>query len=193
MRMRRQVTLAVFAVFAAVVASLAAGCGGSSTGGGQPSAPPRPTAFAGQGVSFTAPAGWTLLRGRGHLVATVQAGDATVAVWRYARRQALPATKDELRAARDGLVAALGRHDSAFAAIKTAPTEIAGRPAVQIRAHETMAGVVRTVRSTHIYAAGDEYVVDAYASDRNFRAVDAQVFRPLLRSLTVKGTSAASA
>jgi hypothetical protein len=188
--MRRHVT---FALTAAAVASLAAGCGSSSsTDGGSP-APPRPAAFSGQGISFTAPAGWTLQRGTGNLVATVQAGDATVAVWRYARKQTLPASKDELKAARDGLVGALTRHDDAFEAIKTAPTEIAGRPAVQIRAHETMAGVVRTVRSTHIYASGNEYVVDAYAGDRGFRAIDAQVFRPLLRSLTVEGAPADSA
>jgi hypothetical protein len=41
------------------------------------------------------------------------------------------------------------------------------------------------VRSTHIYAHGAEYVIDAYADADSFRQVDAQVFRPLLRSLHV--------
>jgi hypothetical protein len=41
------------------------------------------------------------------------------------------------------------------------------------------------VRSTHIYAHGAEYVVDAYADADSFRAIDAQVFRPLLRTLRV--------
>lgn len=184
--MRRPVSIVLTA---AAVASLAAGCGSdSSSSGSAPAQPERPTAFNARGVSFTAPAGWTVRRGTGNLVATVAAGDATVAVWRYPRGQELPSTKDELKAARDGLVAALSDHDEAFEAIKTAPTEIGGQPAVQVRAHETIAGTVRTVRSSHIYAGGAEYVVDAYAPDRSFRAVDAQVFRPLLRTLTVQGT-----
>jgi hypothetical protein len=56
---------------------------------------------------------------------------------------------------------------------------------VQIRAREHIAGQPRTVRSTHIYAHGAEYVIDAYADADSFRQVDAQVFRPLLRSLHV--------
>jgi hypothetical protein len=56
---------------------------------------------------------------------------------------------------------------------------------VQIRARETIAGQPRTVRSTHIYADGAEIVIDAYADADSFRRIDAQVFRPLLRSLQV--------
>ena len=56
---------------------------------------------------------------------------------------------------------------------------------MQIRAKEHIAGQPRTVRSTHIYAHGAEYVIDAYADADSFRAVDAKVFRPLLRSLHV--------
>lgn len=184
--MRRPVSIALTA---AAVASLAAGCGSDSSSSGPSPKPEQPTAFSARGVNFTAPTGWTVRRGTGNLVATVAAGDATVAVWRYPRGQELPTTKDELKAARDGLVAALDRHDDQFEAIKTAPTQIGGQPAVQVRARETIAGTVRTVRSSHIYAGGAEYVVDAYAPDRSFRAVDAQVFRPLLRTLTVQGAA----
>lgn len=48
------------------------------------------------------------------------------------------------------------------------------------------------VRSTHVYADGAEIVVDAFAPERDFRRVDAQVFRGVLRSLhitTPKGSS----
>ena len=37
--------------------------------------------------------------GKGSLVATVQAGPSTVAVWRYARTETLPKTADQLKAA----------------------------------------------------------------------------------------------
>jgi hypothetical protein len=140
-------------------------------------------AFPAQGVSFTPPADWSVNAGKGHLVATAQAGSATVAVWRYARSEKLPSTKLQLQAARDALVQASEKRDVTFEKIKTAATEVAGQPAVQIRAKEHIAGQPRTVRSTHIYAHGAEYVIDAYADADSFRAVDAKVFRPLLRSL----------
>jgi hypothetical protein len=142
-------------------------------------------AFPEQGVSFTPPADWSVHSGRGNLVATAQAGQATVAVWRYPRSQTLPKTRLQLQAARDALVSASKQRDVTFEQIKTAATEIAGEPAVQIRAKQHIAGHPRTVRSTHIYAHGAEYVIDAYADADSFRAVDAKVFRPLLRSLHV--------
>jgi hypothetical protein len=142
-------------------------------------------AFPRQGVSFTPPADWSINAGSGNLVATAQAGQATVAVWRYPRTQTLPKTKLQLQAARDALVSASKKRDVTFEQIKTAATEVAGEPAVQIRAKQHIAGRPRTVRSTHIYAHGAEYVIDAYADADRFRAVDAKVFRPLLRSLHV--------
>jgi hypothetical protein len=181
---------ASFALTAVAAAALAAGCGGDTpspaaskalvpvsdaTGGDYPA----------QGISFTAPSGWTVGSGKGHLVATAQAGQATVAVWRYPRAQKLPKSKAELKAARDALLTAARKRDVTFEQIKTAPTEIAGKPAVQIRAREHIAGQPRTVRSTHIYAHGAEIVIDAYADADSFRQTDAAVFRPLLRSLRV--------
>jgi hypothetical protein len=179
--MRRPACIALTTV---ALAALAAGCGGSSSD--DAAAPPKPTgAFPRAGVSFTPPADWSVDAGTGHLVATAQAGQATVAVWRYARDEKLPKSKLELQAARDALVKASRKRDASFEQIKTAATTVAGLPAVQIRAREHIAGQPRTVRSTHIYAHGAEYVVDAYADADSFRRVDAQVFRPLLRSLHV--------
>jgi hypothetical protein len=172
----------MFALTAVAAAALVAGCGGDSP---DPAAtPPAPKgSFLEKGVRFTPPAGWSVTAGSGELVATVKAGEATVAVWRFPREQALPASKAELAAARDALLSASKVADTTFAEIKTAPTTIAGAPAVQIRARKTISGQPRTVRSSHIYAHGAEYVVDAYADADSFRGVDAQVFRPLLRSL----------
>jgi hypothetical protein len=181
MRLRALTAVAVSAV------ALSA-CGSSSDDGGGASASPSAAdtgAFPAQGVSFTPPQDWSVNAGKGHLVATAQAGQATVAVWRYPRGETLPETKLELQAARDALVKASKKRDVTFEQIKTAATTVAGQPAVQIRAKEHIAGQPRTVRSTHIYAHGAEYVVDAYADADSFRAVDAKVFRPLLRSLRV--------
>ena len=101
------------------------------------------------------------------------------------RTETLPKSKLELQAARDALVKATTKRDVTFEKIKTAATTVAGEPAVQIRAREHIAGQPRTIRSTHIYAHGAEYVIDAYSDADSFRSVDATVFRPLLRSLHV--------
>jgi hypothetical protein len=166
----------------AMVLAALAGCGSDSSDTTTTSAADAGR-FPAQGVSFTPPADWSVDQGAGHLVATAQAGEAAVAVWRYPRNETLPKSKVELQAARDALVKASKKRDVTFEQIKTAATEIAGLPAVQIRAREHIAGQPRTVRSTHIYAHGAEYVIDAYADADSFRSIDAQVFRPMLRSL----------
>jgi hypothetical protein len=177
---------ACLALTAAALAALAAGCGSDSPSQANTTAAPVPGGdYPRQGISFTAPTGWTVGRGTGRLVATAQAGQATVAVWRYPRKEKLPKSKAELQAARDALLKASRKRDVTFEQIKTAPTTIAGKPAVQIRARQHIAGQPRTVRSTHIYANGAEIVIDAYADADSFRKTDADVFRPLLRSLRV--------
>ncbi|HMJ33787.1 MAG TPA: hypothetical protein VK501_07710 [Baekduia sp.] len=178
---------ASFALTAAAVAALAvAGCGSDSPTSTTTAAVQVPGgAYPAQGISFTAPTGWTVDSGKGALVATAQAGQATVAVWRYPRTQKLPKSQAELKAARDALLKAARKRDVTFEQIKTAPTTIAGKPAVQIRARQHIAGQPRTIRSTHIYANGAEIVIDAYADADSFRKTDAEVFRPLLRSLHV--------
>jgi hypothetical protein len=180
--MRRSAPLALTA--AAVIAALA-GCGGDSSNDTATTSAQATGAFPKAGITFTPPADWSVDAGQGHLVATAQAGQATVAVWRYPRSETLPKSKLELQAARDALLKASTKRDASFEKIKTAATTIAGEPAVQIRAREHVAGQPRTVRSTHIYAHGAEYVIDAYADADSFRQVDAQAFRPLLRSLHV--------
>jgi hypothetical protein len=174
---------ALTAVAVSALAAFATACGSDSSDKTTTTSAVDAGRFPAQGVSFTPPADWAVNEGKGHLVATAQAGSATVAIWRYPRGEKLPGSKLQLQAARDSLLDLSKKRDATFQQIKTAATTIAGRPAVQIRAREHIAGQPRTVRSTHIYAHGAEYVVDAYADADSFRAVDAKVFRPLLRSL----------
>jgi hypothetical protein len=180
--MRRPVFLAL--TVATLAAFGAAGCGAGSPSPTTTTSAQVSGRFPAQGVSFTPPADWSVDAGKGHLVATAQAGQSTVAVWRYPRSQKLPKSKLELQAARDALLTTSSQ-DVTFEKIKTAATTIADEPAVQIRARQHIAGQPRTVRSTHIYAYGSEYVIDAYSDADSFRQVDATVFRPLLRSLRV--------
>ncbi len=175
---------------ALAVAALVAGCGNDETEPPDtttpgPSLGSNPASFPRHGIAFDAPAGWSLDEGRPPLIATLATGQATIAIWRYPRSEDLPRSDDELKAARDALLAAAKRRDDSFRVIKSAPAEIAGEPAVQIRARETIQGQPRVVRSSHIYAEGAEVVIDAFAAPQYFRRVDAEVFRPMLRSLKV--------
>jgi hypothetical protein len=171
----------------------AIGCGAAT-----PSAPkadgPTAVSYPAVGIAFTAPAGWSVTRGRGRLVATVRAGEATIAIWRFPSREELPASKDELRAARDALLTATTARDGAtFSVIKAGPATVGDRPAVQYRAKATIAGRPRLVRATHIYADRAEIVIDAYAEYDHFRSIDSTVFRPLLKTLHVTTPQRASA
>ncbi len=94
----------------AVAALLAAGCGGKKHGTTPdgvtvPARLPQMTAFThqdfpDQGVAFDRPRGWRIATGAPPLLATITAGEITIAVWRYPREPALPSTPAELAAAR---------------------------------------------------------------------------------------------
>jgi hypothetical protein len=139
--------------------------------------------FDRQGVRFTAPTAWHVQPGTAPLVATVQSGTASVAIWRYPRTESLPATRSALTQARDLLLAAAHARDATFKETKVAITKVRGRPAIQVRGTETVSGQPRNVRSTHVYALGAEVVVDAFAPADVFAQVDRNAFGPLLRSL----------
>jgi hypothetical protein len=171
-----------------LAALAAAGCGNQQSEPPvvtNPDSPIGQTAawFDKQGVRFSAPGGWHLQPGAAPLVATVQSGTASIAVWRYPRTESLPTTKAALTQARDLLLAAAHARDMTFKETKVAITRVRGRPAIQVRGTETVSGQPRTVRSTHVYALGAEVVVDAFAPPAVFPRVDRDVFRPLLRSL----------
>lgn len=174
----------------AVVALLAAGCGNERQTTPRVSTVGPPLAAEGvkddeSGVAYDAPGGWQRTDGEAPLVSTLQTGRAVIAIWRYPRSEPLPSSRKQLDAAKDALLAAAKARDATFEEVRSAVTRIDGKPAVQIRGTETIEGRARTVRSTHVYAEGAEVVVDAIAPGQEFRRVDAQIFRPLLRSLKI--------
>ena len=172
------------------------GCGNSRTPTPDISTPGPPIGtyeakYPKQGIEFKAPAGWLLRQGTGTLVASVETGGASVSIWRYPRTEPLPRTRAQLEQAQQALVAAAQARDPTFKQVKVSVTRVAGAHAIVIRGTETIEGNPRTVRSAHVYSHGAEVVVDALASARYFRAIDALFFRPLLRSLRVGKASQA--
>lgn len=142
--------------------------------------------YPGAGLTLPrVPAGWARIAGQAPAVVTIATGEAAVGIFRYPRTEPLPVTKAQLDAAVTQLVAAAKARDPTFTEIKRARTTVDGRPAVTVRGTETIDGQPRTVRTTHIYAFGAETVIDAFAPAKDFRRVDAEVFRPLVAAARI--------
>lgn len=179
--------------------ALASGCGNARQTAPDVFTPGPPiggikVAYPKAGLSFYRPGGWAIVEGGAqYSVATISTATAVIGIWRYPRPLSqLPATAQELDSAVSSLVQAAKARDPTFVALKSAHLTISGKPAVQVRGTETVDGQQRMVRSTHIYADSGEVVVDAFCQVKDFKRVDAQVFRPLLQTLKVTPPRAAS-
>src|SRR3954467_6808858 len=137
------------------------------------------------GVAFRAPEGWRRQAGKAPLVAAVQTGQATIAVWRYPRDEQLPVTHSGLKAAKEALVGQIQKRDPSFKVEKAKLLHVGPKRAVQVLGRGTINGNPRMIRSTHIYTQKSEYVVDAYAPETVFNRVDRGVFAPVLKSLEI--------
>ena len=172
----------------AALAMLGAGCGNepAPVPDTTTAVAPRgtePVRYRGAGVALEAPVGWQARPGRAPLITTFTSGQGSISVFRYPRIEPFPRTRAELDAATDQLVAAAKARDGSFRETRRSRTRVDGSRAIVLRGTERVAGQVREVRSTHIFARGAEVVVDAFAPPAQFDRVDEQVFRPLLRSL----------
>jgi hypothetical protein len=138
-----------------------------------------------QGVTFQRPQAWRYTPGAPPLLGTISSGLVTISVWRYPREETLPETLEELTVAKDALVAAAQARDPSFRVIKAKGTRAAHHPAVVIIADETVAGQPRRVRSTHIYAASSEVVIDAFAPEDQYAEVEEPIIIELVRSFEI--------
>jgi hypothetical protein len=142
-------------------------------------------AFPRAGIFFEAPRDWPFAPQADPLVGATSSGSATVAIWRYPRTEPLPADDQALQAADEQLQTAIRTRDPEFQLEGSRTVRIDGARAIEVVGTGRVAGQVRRLRSTHVYAKGAEVVVDAYAAPRDFELIDQAVFRPLLRSLRI--------
>jgi hypothetical protein len=183
-------------VLALAGAALLAGCGNARTQPPEVATPGPPLGsdavrYPAAGVAFQAPAGWRRQDAPvAPLIVSVSTGSAVLSVFRYPRSEPLPTKGKALRAAVAALAGAAKQRDATVVAVKRSTLTVDGKPAVVLRATETVAGLPRTVRSTHVYADGGEVVIDAMAPAADFKRVDAEVFRPVVRSLKLSKPTA---
>lgn len=186
------------ALLALAAATLLVGCGNDRTAVPDIGVIPAPkgfhdTVYTRYGLAFRVPQNWRLVQGSGARVATLAAGNAQIAVWRYPRTEPLPETRAQLGAARDALVEQIEQRDPTF---KVTSTRIVLKP--RLRAVEVVgvgtnlanSRVRRSTRSLHAYGHGVEIVLDAFAPPKDFARVDKQTFGPVARSLRLSAPRA---
>lgn len=145
-----------------------------------------PVVYPNAGIRFSAPEGWKTQPGEQPLVATVRQGESIVAVWRYPRTgEQLPVTHAALQRAKLALLDAIHRRDTTFALNRAKLLHVGPERAVQVLGAGDVSGARRTIRSTHVYAQGAEFVIDEYSPTIIFARVDREVFTPLLLSVKI--------
>jgi hypothetical protein len=174
----------------ALAAALVVGCGEERT---RPpdiahAVPPEPRVgvhLRGQGIRYRRPRNWEQLPAAGSLVGGVTSRTATVAVWRYPRTEPLPQDDAALERVETLLLDRVRQRNPTFTLRESDITRVAGAPAIVLVGSQAAGGFAYDVRSAHVFKAGAEVVVDAYAPSADFAQLDRKVFRPLLASLEV--------
>jgi hypothetical protein len=182
----------VFAVLACV--GIVGGCGNSRTP--VPSLN-RPAAarhfhvlrFPGAGLAISAPAGWPVTPQRAPLLTVVASGNAVIALWRYPRREPIGASAASLAAARASLLRAIRARERSARVLDARITHLDRVPAIEIDALERVAGSLRRVLSTHVYAGRSELVLEEYAPPMLFSTIGVPVFARVRGSLTIAGAT----
>ena len=173
------------------LAFLAAGCGTErqrvpNVTGAQKPARAANLAYPAAGVTLSAPRNWYQNGGARPLVALIGSGRATVAVWRYPRKEPIPKQKSELDQAQANLSDAVQARDRSARIESTNVVNVGGVNGIEVVATERIGGESRRVRSTHLFDRGSEIVIDAYAPPGDFARVDRSVFQPLIRSVRLR-------
>jgi hypothetical protein len=169
-------------------AALVGGCGNARTRPPDLSLPSPPGGFARQdfraeGFSVVAPRAWRVTFGSAPMVLGAQSGLATLAIWRYRRAESPPRTRAALRRALGALLGAVRARDPSFQVVVAKVERVADRLGLVVLGLETIDGVRREVRSTHLFIRGAEVVIDAFAPPAVFKRTDRLTFLPVVRSL----------
>lgn len=175
---------------ALLLTTAVAGCGSGpavSPSVGRPALDPsgEPFAFP-TGGSIDLPASWTITSGPegGPEVVRATSGQGSIVVWRYPRTEPLPSTKKDLVNTRRSLKAAVRTRDPEFR-LDSALLRRVPEPAVELAGVGNMAGAKRMIRSLHVYANGQETVVDCIGPLADSAQFNETICTPVIDSLAV--------
>jgi hypothetical protein len=185
---RRPLRLGAIALTALAAGGLAGGCGAERQPAPNPDEPAAPGRFgrlvySSAGVAFQAPGAWSRSPGAAPLVATVTSGRATIAVWRYPRKEPLPAARGELQPLVKALIEAARARDRTLKIDSGRIVKVGSIEGIELVGTERISGQTRRVRSLHVFDHKAEVVVDAYAPPAEFDQLNRTVFQPVFSSL----------
>ena len=143
--------------------------------------------FTDAGMAFDRPGNWRLRPKGAPEVFELLSGQATIAGWAYPRDEDLPATDEQLEAAKDRLIDAIDERNPEFRLDSAETGEIAGSRAIDVRGSQVISRRALETRSVHIFDGEVEYVIEALAPPADAKLVDTQVLTPLLDSLELEG------
>lgn len=176
---------------AAALAAVGAGCGNARnqpTGLSQLGPPLSLVNFtsANGDVSFGRPSTWSVIGGTLPKVAQISSGTAVAAVYAYPRTD-LPQDRPGAEASRRRLIASLRKRAPSFDVEASRVRKIDGAVAVEIDGTGRIAGHRVRTKSVHAYKGAAEYVIDAYAKPKTFRAAETEAFEPMLATIRLGG------
>jgi hypothetical protein len=137
-------------------------------------------------VSFGHPSSWSVTAGTLPKVAQLSSGTAVATVFAYPRTD-LPQDRAGADASRGRLIKSLSERDPAFDVEASRVRKVDGAVAVEIDGTGRIAGHRVRTKSIHVYKGAAEYVIDAYAKPRTFRAADTEAIEPLLATIRLGG------
>jgi hypothetical protein len=188
------------ALLCAALALAVAGCGDSHRHGAARVRPARPEGFRtlelpSAGVAISVPRNWATARRRAPLLATIASGSAIVALWRHPAQRPPPGNNAQLQLYRIALEHAVDSRGGLERLFGASLERIDGQPAVALDALERLAGATWRVRSIHIYAPGQELVLEERAPPALFaaaRAAFARIAASLRVAAVASGTTTTS-
>lgn len=137
------------------------------------------------GVSLALPEDWTEVAAYRPLVTVRISARAVIALWRYPSGTPVPDTPSRLRQADRRLLAAARHLDPTLRLVSSSTATVAGYPAIELRTVERIGDRVREADSTHLFAPGEQLVLEEYSSPSLFAGLDRSVFSAVRRSLTI--------
>jgi hypothetical protein len=185
--MRRPALLAACAALACALGACGADRASKPKTTVAPGAPAHRILYRREGLSVSVPTGATVERRRYPGVFRVSVGEAFIAAFAYRRREQIPRTRTELRAARRRLVAQVHRRSRRFRLIRSRVTRVARAPAIELVGDQTISRSRLRTRSLHVFKGRGEYVIDMLSPVQRVRANERAFFAPAARSLRVTG------
>jgi hypothetical protein len=139
------------------------------------------------GMTVSLPAAALLVRGKSPGVFRASFAEWYVAGLAYKRKEQLPRTRSQLRAARKRLVAEVRHRNRKFKLVSARITRAGGSPAIELVGDQVLDKRALRTRSVHVYKGDAEYVLEMAAPDSQFATLDGAIFDPVVRSLRVTG------